>query len=306
MKKSLEDRAVNTIMRRKFRRIPGSYEGQAIAPSVGGSQQSAGAGAHGYFRKVLHSIRNMSNLNVPLSAIVKKESGHLVLLDQDNDEDATPLMNRIEDKYLLPRKHLAEITNKLRARLGQGDADTSARYNRNETIYMDNKDMVSFRDGLDRVRPRFKARIRRYAPNDGAKEDVAYVELKMKMDDGMTKKVRVRIPASQISKIADGGEITVNQRLMDENKDISKDKLWHRVATFNSIVNKYGLKKHLTVTYDRRAFANNKIRVTIDDKIHYKCHRDMEPEIRNSILKSKSWVGGIKQISKLATGEWPV
>ena len=257
-----------------------------------------------YFKTALARARSALKMNLPKSEIQKKENGHLIPTGVENDEDASPLMNRIEDKYLLPRKNLGKVTDILRARLGQGDIDTSARYNHNTTIYMDNRDMVSYRDGLARVIPRFKARIRRYATDNGEKEDVAYVELKMKTDDEITRKIRLRIPASAINRIADGGELQVTPRLVDDNRDISKDKLWHRVALFNTVIGKYGLKKHLSVEYDRRAFSNNKVRVTIDDAVKYKAYIPLESDVRNSILKSKPWRDGVKQVSKLTTGEW--
>lgn len=224
----------------------------------------------------------------------------------DNDEDSQPLMNRIEDKYLLPRRCLGKATDVLRAHLGQGDIDTSARYNQNTTIYLDNKDLVSFRDALDRAKPRFKARIRHYAPNDTGPENVSYLELKIAADKDKSQKIRIRIPRADTEALSEGGELKASEYLMDINKDISKEKLWNRIAIINTLISKYGLKKHLEVTYERRAFSDNKIRVTIDDGIKFKAYRSIEPAVKTQIMNSDNWLKKVQQISQLATGEWVI
>ena len=265
MKKSLEDRAINAVMRKKFKRIA---------------------------------------MNIPKSAVEKAEGHMLPITALENDEDAQPLMNRIEDKYLLPRKCLDKALDTLRAHLGQGDVDTSTRYNNNTTVYLDNKDLICFRDAIDKAMPRFKVRIRHYE-NESGPENVAYVELKI-AEEERSKKLRVRILRKDIESIAAGKELKSSDSIIDINKDISKDKLWNRIAILNTIISKYGLTKRMEVSYERRAFSDNEIRVTIDDKIHYKAFASIEPSMRDTITKSDHWIKQVKKISELSTGEWVI
>jgi len=205
-------------------------------------------------------------------------------------EDVNPLMNRMEDKYFVKRSKLAILLSELKDRLAQGDSDTSVRYNKNRTIYMDNKDMDSFKDNMDEIKPRFKVRIRQYAPNMEKWEDVAYLELKVKMEDGMTKKIRVRIKEEMIDDIAiHCKELIVTNELIDINRDIQKDELWRKAAFINSVISKYGFKKQLEVQYERRAYSDNEIRITVDDKLEYMDTREIDPDVMKSITDSSKW-----------------
>lgn len=212
------------------------------------------------------------------------------------NEETNTLMNRYEDKYFLPAANVQKLITHIKQSLKDGDTDTSVRNNHNMTIYLDNRDLDSFRDNLEGIKPRFKVRIRRYNPNGEGWENVAYIELKIKEESGFTNKVRIRIPAKIIDSVAKGMEIKLTQLLLDTNRDISKQELWKRVTAINSVITKYGFKKQVVVEYNRRSFSSGKIRITIDDSLKYHSCAAIESDLLDSIKNSKKW----KEIKKPA------
>lgn len=253
---------------------------------------------HKHYRRMLSdSVKELATIGA--SALSKSEIETLYKANPLENEDAAPLMNRIEDKFLVERGHIDKLTAVLRENLKEGDCDTSVRYNINRTIYLDNKDMDTYRDSMEGVRPRFKVRIRQYAPNGKDWEKVAYIELKAKAADGETKKVRVRIPTKLIEHISAGKIIDNSKELEELNHDLSKEMLWKRIAALNSVIYKYGFKKQLVVTYQRRAYSNKFIRVTVDDALRYyeaaPIHEDAESAIKNS----SAWHKSLKTYNKV-------
>jgi ADP-ribose pyrophosphatase YjhB (NUDIX family) len=206
-----------------------------------------------------------------------------------HNEDTSSLMNRIETKHFMPKENLDKLLNGIKGELTDGDPDTSVRFNVNKTIYLDNRDLDALRDNMESHKPRFKVRIRQYSPNGDEWEDVAYVELKMKTKDGQTKKVRVRIHATEIDSVCEGKPIRVSEDLEKLNLDIPKDILWKRVVSINTILEKYGFRKQIMVTYQRRAFSSEDIRVTIDDSIRYSDAKEIDPDAISMIKESSYW-----------------
>jgi 8-oxo-dGTP pyrophosphatase MutT (NUDIX family) len=208
-----------------------------------------------------------------------------------HNEDTSSLMNRIETKHFMPKENLDKLLAGIKGELPDGDPDTSVRFNVNKTIYLDNPDLDALRDNMESHKPRFKVRIRQYSPNGKEWEDVAYVELKLKTKDGQTKKIRVRVPESMIDSVCHGKPMKIDESLEKLNLDIPKDILWKRVVSINTILEKYGFKKQITVTYQRRAFSNEDIRVTIDDSIRYSDARELAPDSISMIKDSSYWKG---------------
>ena len=227
-------------------------------------------------------------LNAVSSALGKAEvnsiHAHILL-----NEETNALMNRFEDKYFLPAANLQKLITHIKQNLRDGDTDTSVRNNHNMTIYLDNRDLDSFRDNLEGIKPRFKVRIRRYNPNGEGWENVAYIELKIKEESGFTNKVRIRIPSKLIDSVSKGMEIKLTQLLLEANRDISKQELWKRVTAINSVITKYGFKKQVVVEYNRRAYSSSNIRITVDDSLQYHSCSDIESDLLNSISNSKKW-----------------
>jgi 8-oxo-dGTP pyrophosphatase MutT (NUDIX family) len=205
------------------------------------------------------------------------------------DEDSHALLNRQEDKYFLPKHNIEKVITTLSERLALGDIDTDTRYNTNRTIYLDDKDLNSLHDCMSKKKPRLKVRIRQYSPNSLGWEEVAYAEFKMKDEDGLTKKIRVRIPSDMVESLSHGGQITMSEGLVNINKDIEKRMLEARVYAINSAITRKGLMKQLEVRYERRAYTGNNIRITIDENLRYLDAREVDPNVKRVLENDPKW-----------------
>lgn len=211
-----------------------------------------------------------------------------------NDEDAHTLLNRKEDKYFLPRQFLERVNSELSDRFALGDIDTDTRYCKNRTIYLDDKDLSSLRHVISKELPRMKVRIRQYSPNSLGWEEVAYAEFKIKEEDGQTKKIRVRIPASSIDELAEGGQIVFDESLVNINRDIERRMLESRVRAINNAIQRKGLTKQLEVQYERRAYTGKNLRITIDDNLVFLDSRKIDPTVKESMDKEERWTKFLK------------
>lgn len=221
---------------------------------------------------------------------MRKHNPLLAKKEDDQDEERDPLMNRIEDKYFVHRKHLDTLTAALAESLTLGDIDTNVRFNLNRTIYLDNQDLDLFRNCIHNVTPRVKIRIRQYAPNAGEWESVAYMEFKIKQQDGNVEKVRIRIFGEWVEGIAKESKlIPFSDQLVNLNRDIDQDQLKARVEQVNACLVRYGLREQLTVQYRRRAYSGKNLRVTVDDEIMYQNGKPIEQGLVDSMRASKDW-----------------
>lgn len=210
------------------------------------------------------------------------------------DEDAYALMNRVEDKYFVDKKHLSKMMSELADRYVLGDIDTDTRLSRNRTIYLDSADLTFFRDCIDKKLPRMKVRIRQYSPDDKGWEKVAYAEFKVKEEDGMTKKIRVRISSDFVDDLSAGKKIEMSEDLININKDISRELLAARVKSINKNISKHDLKKKIEVQYIRRAFSGKNIRITIDDDLEFLDSKDIKAATKKSIENDPAWAKFLK------------
>lgn len=220
---------------------------------------------------------------------MKKTENPLEETDLPEDEDSHALLNRQEDKYFLPKKNIEQVIQALSDRLALGDIDTDTRYNTNRTIYLDDKDLNMFHDCMLKKKPRLKVRIRQYSPNSLGWEEVAYAEFKMKEEDGFTKKIRVRIPATEIDTLCNSGQIVLDENLVNINKDIDRKTLEVRVKAINSLISKRGLKKQLEVQYERRAYTGKNIRITIDENLRFLEAQDIDQNVKDVLEDEKKW-----------------
>lgn len=216
-------------------------------------------------------------------------------LDENKmDEDAYALMNRVEDKYFVEKKHMSKMMSELADRYVLGDIDTDTRLSRNRTIYLDSADLLFFHECIDKKLPRMKVRIRQYSPDDKGWEKVAYAEFKVKEEDGMTKKIRVRISSDFIDALSNGSKIEMSEDLININKDISRELLAARVKSINKNISKHDLKKKIEVQYVRRAFSGKNIRITIDEDLEFLDATDIKSATKKSIENDPAWAKFLK------------
>lgn len=209
--------------------------------------------------------------------------------DNEEDEDAHALLNRTEDKYFLSRKYLEDVVSELSDRLALGDIDTDTRYCHNRTIYLDDKDLSSFRDGISKKLPRMKVRIRQYSPNGLGWEKVAYAEFKIKDEDSESKKIRVRIPAEKIDELCNGGKIVIDENLININRDLERRVLENRVNAINGNIARKGLRKQIEIRYERRAYTGKEIRITIDDNLQFFDATPIDENVKKCIIEDHDW-----------------
>lgn len=207
-----------------------------------------------------------SSQTTMLTGMIKSEDFDEALL---TDEEANSLMNRTEDKFFISKSALDYLTQAIKENLKEGDIDTEVRYNTNRSIYLDNKDLDSLKDSMNGVKPRIKIRVRQYSPNSKDWEKVAYVEIKMKSEDGGSNKLRIRIHADKIDSFLAGDPIECNEDLANINKDLTKILLERRVSHINHLVALYGFRRQVEVRYERRAYTNKDVRITIDDNLRF-------------------------------------
>ncbi len=209
-------------------------------------------------------------------------------IEEKTDEDVNALMNRIEDKYFVDQKYLSKISSELSDRFVFGDIDTDTRFTRNKTIYLDSDDLEFLTDCVDKKLPRTKIRIRQYSPDDEGWEKVAYAEFKIK-DDELTKKIRIRIPDTDIDKMSDGNSLIFSEELVNINRDITRDLLKARVKAINKIIKNKGLRKRIEVQYERKAYSGKNIRITIDNDLSYSDATKITMATKKTIESRDGW-----------------
>lgn len=246
---------------------------------------------HGAFNTMASKVGgSLYKPPMPKMAMAPMGKSEMISSGLQTDEEASALLNRTEDKYFISKTALDYITQKIKENLKEGDIDTEVRYNTNRSIYLDNKDLDSLKDTLNSVKPRIKIRVRQYSPNSKDWEQVAYVEIKAKEEDGGSNKMRVRIHAKDIDAFCSGEPIQCTEDLANINKDITKIMLEKRVSHINHLVALYGFRRQIEVRYERRAYTNKDIRITIDDNLRFVRSNLISDENILAVKCTSGWV----------------
>lgn len=227
-----------------------------------------------------------SNMLSNTTTMVKSE----LVQSLSMDEDTNTLMNRIEDKYVIPKSALDYLTQIIKENLKKGDIDTEVRNNVNRSIYLDTPDLDSLKDALNGKKPRMKVRVRQYSPNGEGWEQIAYVEIKSKEVDGTSNKTRIRIHSKDIESFVSGDPLKISEDLTNINKDITKQILERRIALINHLTSLYGYRKQIEIQYERRAYMDDDVRITIDDKLHYMDCRSISDSNSLAAKSTERWV----------------
>lgn len=155
------------------------------------------------------------------------------------------LLRRFDTKYIVPLERIQDVYAVLsdRTLILENDGKRATPY---ITAYFDSDDLHTYFDHLKKRRKRFKIRTRYYVkPSNG------YLEIKIKMPRGQTKKVRLPSDLSQM-----GSE------LIDEHKAFLNEAL--QCSAYEPISRDY--RKTLTTTFSRTTLFDpaSLERVTID------------------------------------------
>jgi hypothetical protein len=103
-------------------------------------------------------------------------------------DERAELLRRLDRKYVLDWDAFASLMERLRPDHDVLDIEGRRRFNY-ETIYFDTADLRCFRDHVEDIQPRFKARTRHYRDSGEC-----FFEVKLKTRDGETDKRQVEHP----------------------------------------------------------------------------------------------------------------
>lgn len=215
------------------------------------------------------------------------------------NESGDPLMNRIEDKYLVPKESFQQLYDILGQKLREGDPDTTFRHGCNRTIYLDSPHLDILRAHMNGTLPRYKIRIRQYSPVGGPWDSIAFVEVKLKEAGGETKKIRFKVPAAVADQLTQGRPVPITKQLEDLNPEVEPAKLRLRVEAINGLVSTYQLARQVDVSYQRWAFSSKRVRVTIDEDLKYQANRFPSSDLKLAVESSKGWKRARKVLEKL-------
>ncbi len=198
-----------------------------------------------------------SNLSseVPTLAIPQKSEGEFL---------------RTEDKYIISfshRDHILELINKY---MKPSYPDSDTQYTLIESIYFDSKNLDFFKHDVTDYPTQYKLRIRQYAPNGKFNPRApAHLELKRKRGQE-SKKLRFKIGPMQLLGLYKGESLPMNDEVIAINKDIELQVLISRMKIINDLMGEFLLRPVTSISYNRLAFEQGDLRVTMDTDISEK------------------------------------
>jgi SPX domain protein involved in polyphosphate accumulation len=195
---------------------------------------------------------------------------------------------RIEDKFLIPRERSTELFRLLDENLDPSYPNPGMNFNLIESLYFDTDNLDVYRSHFMQLDTRFKMRIRRYATNGEWKDDAVHLELKAK-EMGVSKKARFKIGPSECSVLALGQRLPLSLELVRRNQKLGALVLLKRMSRINNLVTRLSLRPQGKVTYVRRAYERDGLRVTVDDQIRYQMITPPSAAVRQDIAKQEIW-----------------
>jgi SPX domain protein involved in polyphosphate accumulation len=176
-------------------------------------------------------------------------------------------IDRIEDKYIVPRDHYDTVKQCVEANLKPHYPSEGTQYTLIRSIYFDSPDLTFLKQHLNKIEDRRKIRIRSYAPN-GVWGNEHFAEVKYK-SNGLTKKHRLRVNEAQIQSLIKNQQIDIDNELQVNNPDLSKDELEVKAKLFNYLLKINNAKPVVAITYKRFSYIDDEatIKITIDQDV---------------------------------------
>lgn len=165
--------------------------------------------------------------------------------------------NRYEKKYMLPKSMFENVMNDMSVYLNKDIHSLSIPYYTICNIYYDTKDDEIIKRSVSK--PVFKEKLRMRCYCNGKDNDLAYLEIKKKLN-GYVNKRRTMITVSEAKNLIKNKVMPVYQKY--HNKQVLNE-IYHYVKEKE-------LVPRIVVSYDRMAFAdkvNHDVRVTFDSNI---------------------------------------
>lgn len=213
---------------------------------------------------------------------------------------------RVETKFFIPRHSLAGLESLIHSYMAAVDGTKTAGFTKVESHYMETCDLSFYTDALKKPDPRIKVRVRKYF-DGGTDFQGSYVEIKKK-ENGVSKKKRFRVSPWEESEILKGDTLAITPRLETLNFNLRRDQLISRVNRINELIETQKPKYAARVTYERRAYEGESVRITIDKNLKSEIVPSFLPILKsfsNQITSSNYWSEG-RQMCALNVDDFAV
>lgn len=190
---------------------------------------------------------------------------------------------RVEEKFFVPASDLKELIRITREELKLPKSKYDKEFTDVESVYLDSPDLFCYRTHFKLGEDRFKLRFRNYAP-DGNKLDTSFVELKSK-SGGWDSKNRFIYPHT--NEVPEEFDLSLALKNIDPN---AEESVTRSVNMINSILNSHEMVPTCRVTYRRKSFENDKLRITIDKNVKFKILRPIDQFVKEDIMSRPAWL----------------
>ena len=189
--------------------------------------------------------------------------------------------NRIEDKFVIERRHLEAFLKLFKAfmKIYKPPGAENSLVIINRSTYFDTPHLDDLKDHLEGYRERKKIRIRSYI-GDNKKIKTQFLEMKSKEGD-KSLKTRIQIGKDHFKSLMHSSNIRVDEELIILNEDLMDESdLVLQVGTLNSILKEGKYKPVIQIDYKRSAFQDGEdFRITLDQDLQYKSLPDLNMEV---------------------------
>jgi len=208
---------------------------------------------------------------------------------------------RFEDKYLISKDQLKSFENLVFMNLDPCYPDENTRYTKIESLYFDSSNLDFFCDHFKKTQTRYKMRIRRYGPNGvWQNTGTSFLEIKSKSNK-ISKKRRIQLTDKERKDLILGKKLVLTKKFLDANPELTLNKLAKRVQEINNMVNTFNLAPQVRVTYSRRAYEKDGLRITLDTDVQINRLNFIYPAVIKNIRHQKFWEKASKIKSKFST-----
>lgn len=172
-------------------------------------------------------------------------------------------LDRFEIKFVITREQRDGLMPHLLPHLRADENAGDGAFYPIVSLYYDNADRDCYWEKVRGFGNRRKMRVRVYGSLDGALPPTCFVEIKHKRD-GRGVKRRLRVPLEDALRIADGENVSIPMRIMDQRL----------VEEVHKLVRERHFAPCCCMRYDRQAFADvdpdSDLRITFDTGIAYR------------------------------------
>lgn len=213
-------------------------------------------------------------------------------------------LNRTERKFEVQtgRGDLAKLIADISKHVPLSEYIPGEKITHNNTIYFDNEECFLLRQGLLNRTDHLRVRARKYEYDDaGAGDGKYWLELKLREGD-TRKKDRITLTAEDLRGLLN--RLPIAARTCEYNRPhLSVGETRALYADLQQVIERNSLRPFLLVSYERVAFDNGTVRLSIDSNIRYvaagesllgeKSLKDLEPRAgrEDTIVMELKYIG---------------